>query len=41
LKEKKSDEAMYVSAPFDDAARLVVYLLSSEAKAVNGQTIFV
>ena len=39
LKEKKNDEAMFVSSPFDDAARAVVYLLSSEAKAVNGQTI--
>lgn len=44
LKEQKSvegTELMFVSSPFDDAARAVVYLLSSEAKAVNGQTVTV
>lgn len=44
LKEQKSvenTEPMFVSSPFDDAARAVVYLLSSEAKAVNGQAIIV
>lgn len=44
LKEKTSvenSEQMFVSSPFDDAARAVVYLLSSEAKAVKEQTIVV
>lgn len=44
LKEKSSldnSNQMFVSSPFDDAARAVVYLLSSEAKAVNGQTVAV
>lgn len=38
LREKKIDEDGFASSPLDDTACAVVYLLSSEAKAVNGQT---
>lgn len=39
IEKKKDDGPGFVSSPFDDAARAIVYLLSSEAKAVSGQTI--
>jgi len=38
-KGEESDKMLAISSPFDDTARAVVYLLSSEAKAVNGQII--
>ncbi len=40
-KSEETSEIQFVSSPFETAARTVVYLLSSEAKAVNGQVITV